>query len=140
MNKTGNADYREAFIGAVLGAAAGDATGRATEFLSMEAIRAQHGPRGVQNYALYWEREGARFAPYTDDTQMAEAVLRSLIQARNEGLGLDAAMQALSERFVAWAKAPEGGHRAPGRACLAGCHALASGVAWFEAGALDAAR
>lgn len=68
--------------GAVLGAAVGDAIGHPVEFDSLAAIRATHGPRGVEGYALWWERDGARFAPYTDDTQMAEIVLRARAHAR----------------------------------------------------------
>ena len=60
--------------GAVLGAASGDALGHPTEFLSAESIRQRFPPDGVEGYELWWEREGERFAPYTDDTQMAEVV------------------------------------------------------------------
>src|SRR5690242_4139982 len=70
--------------GAVLGGAIGDAMGHPTEFMSMESIRARYGESGVQKFELYWEREGRRFAPYTDDTQMAEQVLRALIDERED--------------------------------------------------------
>lgn len=124
--------------GCVLGAAIGDALGHPVEFLSMRALHARFGPRGVQDYALFWERDGTRFAPYTDDTQMAEIVLRVLLAARDEGLDLDAAMTRMARGFIAWAEAPQGGHRAPGNACLAGCRALAAGVHWSEAGGPEA--
>jgi ADP-ribosylglycohydrolase len=125
-------------IGAVLGAAIGDAMGHPTEFLSMDEIRARFGPNGVQGFQLYWERDGRRLAPYTDDTQMAEAVLRSLVRARAEGMDLDATMHDMASRFVEWSTSPQGGHRAPGNACLAGCRALARGVHWSEAGGATA--
>ena len=124
--------------GAVLAAAIGDAMGHPTEFLSVQGIRAQYGPRGVQGFELYWERGGKRFAPYTDDTQMAEIVLRFLLDARDAGLGLDDTMQRMAGGFIDWARSPQGGHRAPGNACLAGTRALASGVPWREAGGATA--
>jgi ADP-ribosylglycohydrolase len=122
---------RSRFAGAVLGAAIGDAMGHPTEFLSMAAIRDRYGPDGVRGFELYWDRGGHRFAPYTDDTQMAECVLRALLDDRDD---LDAAMRGMARRFVDWAERPQGGHRAPGNACLAGCRALARGAHWAEAG------
>lgn len=123
---------RARLLGAVLGAASGDAMGHPTEFIgTFEAIRARYGPDGVTSYQLYWDRDGKHFAPYTDDTQMAEIVLRSLLDEPND---LDAAMRRMAEGFVAWSEHPQGGHRAPGNACLAGCRALARGALWSEAG------
>jgi ADP-ribosylglycohydrolase len=60
--------------GAVLGAAIGDAMGHPTEFLDAEGIQRKFGRRGVEGFALYWEHAGQRFAPSTDDAQMAEVV------------------------------------------------------------------
>ena len=121
-------------MGAVLGAAVGDALGHPTEFLnSMEAIRQKFGPRGVVGYALYWEEGGRRFAPYTDDTQMAEVVLRSLLESREAGEALEPTMCRMGQGFAAWQRAPQGGHRAPGMACLRGARELARGRAWDAA-------
>lgn len=131
-------DRRARCLGAVLGAAIGDAMGHPTEFMGMDSIRARYGPHGVTGFELYWEREGQRFAPYTDDTQMAEAVLVSLLDSRAAGEELDAAMQRMGGAFVQWSRFPQGGHRAPGNACLSGCRALASGVPWREAGGATA--
>lgn len=129
----------DAVAGAVLGAAIGDAMGHPTEFVrSLDALRARFGPNGVEGYALYWERGGRRFAPYTDDTQMAELVLRSLVMGRAAGDDLDGTMERIAREIVAWSIRPQGGHRAPGRACLAGCAALAAGAHWSEAGEADA--
>src|SRR4051812_30333445 len=76
---------RQRFLGAVLGAAVGDAMGHPTEFIrSFESIRARYGPAGVSKFELYWERDGRRFAPYTDDTQMAEVVLRTLVEGHDD--------------------------------------------------------
>src|SRR5690606_19876893 len=86
--------------GVVLGAAVGDALGHPTEFLSLAAIRERFGPAGVRGYELYWERDGQRFAPYTDDTQMAELVLRSCIWQAQTGASLDETMRVLAAGFV----------------------------------------
>ncbi|MCC6877037.1 MAG: ADP-ribosylglycohydrolase family protein [Sandaracinaceae bacterium] len=123
------------YAGAVLGGASGDAMGHPTEFVgSFEAIRKKWPPSGVERFELYWERDGKRFAPYTDDTQMAEQVLRALLWGREQGADLDATMRHMAKLFVEWGNAPQGGHRAPGNACLAGCRNLAKGVPWAEAG------
>jgi len=124
--------------GAVLGAAIGDAMGHPTEFMDLPEIHAEYGPNGVQNYALYWQDGEQRYAPYTDDTQMAEAVAEGLLEAGGWRAQLDPAMHAIARRFVQWASAPQGGHRAPGNACLRGCMALAQGAQWSEAGGLTA--
>lgn len=124
--------------GAVLGAAIGDALGHPTEFLSMPAIRARFGPEGVQGFRLFWSEKGRRFAPYTDDTQMSEAVIRGLLDVAPLGSDLDATMRAIAQRFVQWMADPQGGHRAPGNACLTGCKALARGTPWSEAGGAEA--
>jgi ADP-ribosylglycohydrolase len=128
--------------GAVLGAAIGDAMGHPTEFMSMDQLHARYGPDGVTGFELWWERGGRRFAPYTDDTQMAEVVLRALIAHRRPGFDaqrdLSELMVAIAAGFVDWASNPQGGHRAPGNACMAGCRALAQGVPWQEAGGSSA--
>ena len=120
--------------GAVLAAAVGDALGHATEFMSMPAIRDRFGPAGATGFERWGEADdGRRVALFTDDTQMAECVLRSLIDA-GEATDREATMADLAGRFVAWARNPIGGHRAPGNACLSGCRALESGADWRTAG------
>jgi ADP-ribosyl-[dinitrogen reductase] hydrolase len=122
--------------GAVLGGAIGDAMGHPTEFMNMAQIRETFGPYGVTGFERWWTRDGARFAPYTDDTQMAEQVGRGLVETSRADL--DTTMKAIAARFVEWSRNPQGGHRAPGNACLAGCAALASGRNWREGGAPQA--
>ena len=123
--------------GAVLGAAIGDAMGHPTEFITTVAeIRRKYGPQGVTKFELFRAIDGRRFAPYTDDTQMAEAVLACLLD--NPRATLDATMTDLAQRFVDWADNPQGGHRGPGNACLAGCSALKAGATWSEAGGAKA--
>jgi ADP-ribosylglycohydrolase len=125
--------------GAVLGAAIGDALGYPVEFLkSVEEIRRRHGPKGVTGYVQYQQEGGHRFAEYSDDTQLAEVVLRALLWSRRRGADLDETMRHMAEQFVAWSREPLGGHRAPGNACLAGCRALARGIPWNQAGGEDA--
>jgi ADP-ribosylglycohydrolase len=130
--------FSQQVLGAVLGAAIGDAMGHPTEFLSMESIHSRFGALGVQNFELYWQGPKGRFAPYTDDTQMAEIVLRTLIDGNERDLDLDATMSLMAKDFIQWASHPQGGHRAPGNACLSGCRALANGAPWFEAGGATA--
>ena len=124
----------DAVAGAVLGAAIGDAMGHPTEFMTLGQIHETYGRAGVQGYELLWGEGEQRYAPYTDDTQMAEAVARGLLAARAAGADLDSAMRAIATRFVQWDADPQGGHRAPGNACREGCRALARGAPWYEAG------
>ena len=120
--------------GAVLGAAIGDALGHPTEFPSAESIRQRFPPDGVEGYELWWEREGERFAPYTDDTQMAEVVLRSLVKGRRTGANFESVMADMAAGFVEWRTNPQGGHRTPGNACLEGAAQLAAGLHWSTTG------
>ncbi|HEX3595451.1 MAG TPA: ADP-ribosylglycohydrolase family protein, partial [Polyangiaceae bacterium] len=129
----------ERVAGAVLGAAIGDAMGHPTEFVqSFGELRERFGPNGVEGFVSYRDEGGRRFAPYTDDTQLAELVLVSLLDARRAREDLDRAMTRLATAIVKWSDAPQGGHRAPGRACLAGAARLAGGAHWSRAGADDA--
>jgi len=117
--------------GCVLGAAIGDALGHPVEFLgSLEAIRRVYGPEGVTGFVLFWSDGAGRYAPYTDDTQMAEVVLRCLLAGREADEGLDATMARIGSGFAAWVDTPLGGHRAPGNACIRGARELAHGRAW----------
>jgi ADP-ribosylglycohydrolase len=136
---SGPISLRDRILGAVLGAAIGDALGYPVEFIrSVAEIRERYGPHGVTGYVRYREEDGRRFARYSDDTQMAEVVLRTLVWAKNEGADLDRTMQRMARGFVLWAYQPQGGHRAPGNACMAGCRALYAGDPWQESGGIDA--
>ncbi len=139
LNELGSLRPRASqLVGAVLGGAIGDAMGHPTEFMGMDSIRAKYGPKGVTKFELYWDRGGNRFAPYTDDTQMAEAVLRALLEAREQRADLEGTMKGMALRFIQWSRSPQGGHRAPGNACMSGCRALASGTHWSQAGGATA--
>ncbi len=106
-DRVDHANRADRIAGVVLAAAIGDAMGNPTEFVgSVAEIRRKFGPQGVTKFELFREANGKRFAPYTDDTQMAEAVLRCLLD--NPGATLDAAMTDLAKRFVDWADNPQG--------------------------------
>lgn len=124
--------------GAVLGAAIGDALGHPTEFYSFQQLEAKYGPGGVKGFELWWEEDGRRFAPYTDDTQMAEIVLRALLEQGIAEESFESVMQTMADGFAHWREYPQGGHRAPGNACMSGAAELGRGVSWREAGGVDA--
>ncbi|MEM8875683.1 MAG: ADP-ribosylglycohydrolase family protein [Planctomycetota bacterium] len=130
---------RDRVRGCVVGAAIGDALGHETEFLSMEAIRQRFGTAGVAGFERWGSdpATGRRVALFTDDTQMAECVLRALL-AGGAVPERDVVMADMCERFVGWSRAPIGGHRAPGGACMSGCSALAGGADWRTAGGATA--
>ena len=125
-------------LGAVIGAAVGDALGHPTEFLSTTQLHAKYGPNGVTGFELWWEVEGRRFAPYTDDTQMAEIVLQALVDKGGPDASLEAVMLEIATGFAHWIEHPQGGHRAPGNACVQGARRLENGVTWREAGGATA--
>lgn len=125
--------------GCILSAAIGDALGFPVEFLnSFQAIQAKFGPMGVTDLELNLDVDGRKVAMVSDDTQMTMVVLRTLAESKRRDLDLDATMNQLARGFVGWATNPPGGHRAPGRACLAGCQSLEQGVPWREAGGATA--
>src|SRR5262249_35792344 len=117
--------------GCILGAAIGDALGHPVEFIgSLDAIRKAYGPEGVAGYVLWWGEGARRFAPYTDDTQMAQGTLRAILGAREAGEGLEPSMERVGRGYAEWVEAPQGGHRAPGGACLRGARELRNGRPW----------
>ncbi|MEO8538746.1 MAG: ADP-ribosylglycohydrolase family protein [bacterium] len=128
----------ERVAGSTLGAAIGDALGHPTEFSSYEQLSDRYGAGGVKTFELWWDRDGKRFAPYTDDTQMAEIVFRALVDFGTAESSFEAAMAAMATGFASWRDHPQGGHRAPGNSCMAGAASLARGVPWREAGSVEA--
>jgi ADP-ribosylglycohydrolase len=127
---------RDRRLGTILAGAIGDALGHPTEFMSLSSIYEKYGVDGVQGFSL-WRKDpetGKEYSPYTDDTQMAEVVLRTILSAQLADLDEEHMFEKMAEGFVEWARNPQGGHRAPGGACMSGCRALGSGVPWREAG------
>ncbi len=112
--------------GSLFGLAYGDALGKPTEFLTVAQIEREYGPGGP--------RDLPRPALVTDDTQMAIAVGRALVDATRGPGPLTAAglVPELTRQFVAWAFSPEN-NRAPGMTCLHACGALADGKPWVDA-------
>jgi len=129
------------FTGALLGLAIGDALGYPAEFRSRQQLLREIGPRGIEGFIALKDPRfsrpfivGADHPPgtYTDDTQMSLALAEGLLEAGRDAQ-LDALMQAVAGRFVAWAGA-EDNDRSPGQTCLTGCANLRRGVPWREAG------
>lgn len=110
-------------LGMLFGIALGDALGWPAEPLTLDQIKANFGPRGIQ--------ELPEPALFTDDTQMTLAVAEALIDAGDQDL--EGLMAAVSRRFVEWLHNPES-YRAPGASCLYGANQLSRGVPWREAG------
>ena len=135
-------DKSEQFEGSLVGLAVGDALGYPCEFRSREQILAAFGPEGVTDFVAIHDRRWSRRpiivgshqppGTYSDDTQMAVALAEGLLDA-GVSATLDDLMTAVSERFVAWSRSPQN-NRAPGGTCMTGCHNLAEGVPWREAG------
>lgn len=127
----GSSGHSDRVAGCVLGAAIGDALGFPVEFLTdWDSIRRTFPPDGVTGFGQWWGEGKDRYAPYSDDTQMAEVVLRALLASHAAGEDLTSSMQRIGRGFAEWAESPLGGHRAPGGACLRGARELAQGRAW----------
>jgi len=109
----------------LVGGAVGDAMGKPTEFLSVDAIykRYPHGIRSFDDFKEidFWKEDGNRIAPYTDDTRMALLVLSELINSRKNNWSIDKTMDAIARSFVADMHDKKGWtmpDRAPGNACI----------------------
>lgn len=109
------------------GLALGDALGAPTEFITLDEIRNRYGERGIQ--------EPPTPALYTDDTQMTLALAEALIDSAGEPV--ETFMVSVGREFVRWLHSPEN-NRAPGNASMQGVRRFADGVAWREAGGIDA--
>ncbi|MBI4814763.1 MAG: ADP-ribosylglycohydrolase family protein [Deltaproteobacteria bacterium] len=83
----------ESYRGAMIGLAIGDALGGPTEFMSREDLRKQHGLVADMIGGGWLDLKPGE---YTDDTQMAEAMAKSIVAKG----GLDTAD--LAARYVAW--------------------------------------
>jgi len=102
----------------MLASAAGDALGAPVEFLDLAMIVERFGGTGIRDLAPAYGRLGA----VTDDTQMAIATARGLIDARS---GRADEADAVLERYFAWldSQADPAQVRGPGNTCIAGIEA-----------------
>jgi ADP-ribosylglycohydrolase len=134
-----------AFVGAVLGLAVGDALGFPAEFRRRDQIMTAFPPSGINDFvALHdprWPRLPMIFGPrhpagtYSDDTQMTLAVAEGLL-AGGKNASVDDIMHHIAHAFVRWSSADDN-DRAPGNACMTGCAELANGTDWRVAGVED---
>ena len=119
--------------GVLVGLAVGDALGMPLEFLTRQEIKTRYGGK-VTNYVKAMPGHPCeRLAPgqYTDDTQMALALARSLI---DKG---EFSPHAFKRRLVEWYECND--HRAPGNACIEAALRLDEGVSYKESGQKNAA-
>ena len=138
------------FRGCLLGGAVGDALGAPVEFMSLDEIRKQFGPRGVTGLVDGTWPAGS----ITDDTQLtlftAEGLLRAQVRGSLKGIVhpptvVDHAyarwLHTQGEQSPRWAKHNEDGYdgwlveipelnerRAPGRTCLSALNAERAGT------------
>jgi ADP-ribosylglycohydrolase len=109
--------------GCLFGLAFGDALGAKTEFLNVSEILRNFPPGGPL------EPPGNP-ALVTDDTQMALAVGKALLQATRPYTVANLE-KPLRQAFVEWSYSPEN-TRAPGITCMKACDRLAKGLDWHE--------
>jgi ADP-ribosylglycohydrolase len=83
---------RDRYVGCLVGAALGDALGRLTEHIDYDTILYQFGPTGI--------KEPPAAALYTDDTQLALATARGLVEAGG-GTFADM-MDEITREYVKW--------------------------------------
>ncbi|WNJ17872.1 ADP-ribosylglycohydrolase family protein [Pontibacter sp. G13] len=114
--------------GCIFGMAIGDGFGYPTEFLSVEEIQERWQPNGPQSPM------GDPIL-VTDDTQMAIAVGRALLQSRRDDFAPSVLGKHLIENFIEWLNDPQN-NRAPGMTCLTACERLERGLDWEKATAL----
>jgi ADP-ribosylglycohydrolase len=130
-----------AFEGAIVGLAVGDALGFPAEFRTRREILETFGPGGITDFVSAADprwRSGVpeKIAPhpagtFSDDTQMSLAVAEALVDGPRGDL--DSLMTRMASRFVQWSRSP-GNDRGPGSTCMAGCARLAAGAPWRQAG------
>ncbi len=108
----------------LFGLAFGDALGAKTEFLNVEQILRQFPPHGPLEPV-------GNPARVTDDTQMALAVGRALVEAERP-YTVTTLEQPLRRAFIGWYRSPDT-NRAPGMTCMQACADLERGLPWYEA-------
>ncbi|RNL87584.1 ADP-ribosylglycohydrolase family protein [Halostreptopolyspora alba] len=95
-------DYRSRVRGCLLGGAVGDALGAPVEFMTLSAIRSEHGDQGIQEYVA--DRGQNRHGLVTDDTQMTLFTMEGMIRAglrRDRGIGFNP-VGPLHQSYLTW--------------------------------------
>lgn len=107
--------------GVLYGLAFGDAYGYPTEFLKVPEILKLYPPDGPQDL---------KSITVSDDTQMALAVSRALVQT--ERFDVATLEPILRKEFIEWSNSEEN-TRAPGMTCMRACEKLEQGLPWIKA-------
>ncbi|MDQ7906317.1 ADP-ribosylglycohydrolase family protein [Phytohabitans sp. ZYX-F-186] len=135
--------FRSRVRGCLIGGAVGDALGAPVEFMSLERIRAEHGPDGLSDIVT----DSAGVAPVTDDTQMTLFTVEGLIRAAvRADRGVSHPPSLVHRAYLRWLDTqrlpgpppePSGwlaaqpwlyARRAPGNACLSGLESPGMGT------------
>lgn len=111
----------EKLKGLVYGAAIGDALGAHVEFLSLEQIKEEYGPSGIQDLREH--------AIWTDDTQMTLALTRAVLRTKDQDV--ESIMKEIAKEFILWMDDPG---LSPGMTCMNAVYQLKQGVSWRESG------
>lgn len=109
---------RKKIEGCLFGMALGDALGAPTEFLDYADIQGKYGEAGIR------ELKGNP-ARITDDTQMALAVGKALVEAARP-YTVEKLEPVLRKHYIDWYKDPEN-NRAPGMTCLTSIERMIAG-------------
>jgi len=128
MTETEFGTLRDRYRGCLLGLATGDALGAPVEFINRDEIALRY---GVVREMLGGGWLDTKPGEYTDDTQMALAIARSIAELGR----IDPAD--IGARFVQWMESMP---KDIGNTTLQSLGYLAAGVPWDEAGARTAAR
>lgn len=134
IDMTGDLTNRErlldAFKGCVMGHAIGDALGHPVEFLDRRTIIEKYGELGA--VTSFQPPTSMPAGSFTDDTQMALAIMEALIDVGDKSLPL--IMDKIAANFILWERDKTTYLRAPGNTCLSGVKLLQQGLHWSESG------
>lgn len=131
--KSDTNDRQDRARGVMVGLAVGDAMGMALEFLEKVRIRSLYGGVVREYVKPTTGHPCERLSPgqYTDDTQMALALAKSILDYG------DFSPHAFKRRLIEWYECKD--HRAPGNACIESVRRLDEGVSFKESGQEGAA-
>lgn len=109
-------------VGCLIGSAYGDSLGAAVEFLTLDEIRRKYGNDGINKLMPIFRLPAGTI---TDDTQMAIATAKGLVNSNNL-FSYDQVIKSIWQEYLVWYDSQSNPQesRAPGNTCLS---ALASG-------------